>query len=154
MKIELKAGLCNGRLMLTKDKQWMTNGSWLVKTHLTKQIKSTPELAEFEPNYDDWLSDTYTPDQRGTLETIRLEHAQAISCENKIVTWINPDYHVFLDLGTVWVRDALSPIMVTADDKNPDPTSAIAWVMPMNLDYFSKQRGSAMLRDWLAENPK
>lgn len=155
MKIELKAGLCAGRHMRTKCGLWVTNGNWLVKEHLTKVVKSTPELSTVtHPDYERWLSNNSAPRQRGTLEVIRLEHAQAISSADEIVTWVNPDFYVFLDLGTIWIGGPLDPIMVSADDKMPDPKKAIAWVMPMNLTHFPKNPGASMLARWLARDPK
>lgn len=155
MKIELKAGLCAGRRMISKCGLWTTNGSWLVRTALTKAVKSTPKVdVVTRPDYDQWLSNLApTADKTGTLEPIRLEHAQAISSKGEIVTWVNPDFYVFLDLGTIWIGGPLDPIMVSGDDKSADPKEAIAWVMPMNLSHFPKDRGAPMLARWLAGGP-
>ena len=148
--IELKDGLCEGRLMESSDGRWITNGAWMVLAHLTKRTKATPEMDKHNPNVDHLFKEVRTgePYHKAVTSYVRVNTARMVFDKGEVLAWVNEDYaDTFFELGAVWARSISSPIIVTAGEKW-DLADALALVMPVRAPEVYKDEKEALLR-WL-----
>lgn len=142
----LKASLCRGRLQITSDGKWYTNGHWMVRVHCCKVIKSTPELSEHQPDSSNirFLDpDRY---QAAVVETfLTLQGLHPVMVGDRIATWIDPQYAEAWDRGLAYVASELDPILFGGQTL----TDSYAVVMPARPS-LDKARAK-VLRTWLAK---
>ncbi|KKM61114.1 hypothetical protein LCGC14_1534990 [marine sediment metagenome] len=148
--IELKAGLCSGRLMKSSDGRWLTNGHWMVLAPLTKRTKATPELDEHNPDIQTVIGEVKSGDpyRKATTSYVRINTDRMVIGNGEVLAWVNEDYaDAFFEIGTIWARHSSSPIVVTAGEKW-DITDAMAFVMPVRAPEIYKDEKEA-LQQWL-----